>query len=219
MKHILNLKSIKAIIFDLDGVLFDSTNSWIKVEERIAKKLKVSLPKKEIHWQLFGKSAKERMTILFPKHKEEAISLFFGKERQVFLSGFKLFPDTRSLLKFLKNKNLKTAIATGIDKNALNMLLDKNRIWKLIDTTITSEEIKKEKPDPSILLEILKKFKLKSREVLYIGDATSDIETAKKAGIKVIIVTRGAIRSQRQAKKLGANYIFRNFSELRCVIK
>lgn len=219
MKRILDLKQIKAVIFDLDGVLYNSTNSWIKVEKKIAKKLKVSLPQKEIHWQLFGKSAKERMAILFPKHKEEAISLFFGEERQVFLSGFKLFPDTRLLLNFLKNKNLKIVIATGIDRNALGILLDKNRLWELIDTAITSEEVRKEKPDPSILLEILKKFKLKPREVLYIGDAISDIEMSKKIGIKVIIVTRGAIRNQGKAKKLGADYVFRDFAKLRRAIK
>jgi phosphoglycolate phosphatase-like HAD superfamily hydrolase len=79
--------------------------------------------------------------------------------------------------------------------------------------------VKKEKPHPEILLRILKRFKLKSSEALYVGDARSDIELAKKAKVKSIIITRGAIRNPREARKLGADFVFRNLSELLSAIK
>ena len=212
---LLNSGTIKIIIFDLDGVLYDSTMSWIKTERKIAKQLAVLIPKRKAHWQLFGKSAKERIKILFPKEKQEkAKKLFFDEERENFLLGFKLFPDCGLLLKYLKNKNIKVAIATGLDRNALNRILTKDKLWKFIDTTATAEEIGKEKPNPEILTRILEKFKIKSAEALYVGDAISDIETAKRAKIKVAIITRGAIRNKKEAQEFKADYVFSNFSEL-----
>lgn len=219
MKSAIDLEKIKAFILDLDGVLYNSTVAWIKTERKIAKQLGITPPKKEIQWKLFGKSIKERVKKLFPGHQKKALKLFFGEERKNFLSEFKLFRDAKRLLRYLKNKNIKTAIATGLDKNALNIIFKKDTLLKFVDFAISSEEVGKEKPHPKILLRILKKFKLKPSEVLYIGDALSDIETARRAKIKSVIITRGAIKDPKKAKELGADYVFNNFSELLYSIK
>lgn len=206
---------LEIVIFDLDGTLYDSTNIWIKTEKKIAKQLGVSLPKKEAHWDLFGKSTKERIEALFPKEKQiKAIKLFFIKERKSFLSGFKLFPDSKPLLRYFKREGIKIAVATGLDSKALKIIFDKDNLWQFIDFAITIQEVKKEKPNPEILFRVLKNFRKQPKSALYIGDAPSDIKTAKNAGIKVAIVTRGAIRKPQKALISGADYVFRSFSEL-----
>lgn len=210
----------KLIVFDLDGTLYNSTKAWIATERKIAKQLGVLLPEKKVHWSLFGKSVKERIGSLFSKKQQKkAIELFFGKERPFFLSGFKLFSDTKLLLQYLKNKGIKIAVATGLDRDALDIILTRDKLWKFVDTTLTTEEVGKEKPNPNILFQILKKFRIKPQEAIYVGDAFSDIETAKKAKMKIIIITRGAISDSKMALKFGADCVFNDFSELLYSIK
>jgi phosphoglycolate phosphatase len=205
--------SPKLFIFDLDGTLYDSLRSWVNTQKRIGKQLKV--PISEIPIGLFGKSIKEWIKTLFPKRKrKKAKELFFGKERKRFLSGFKLFLDTKSLLEYLKKRGIKIAVTTGLDKNALDIVFKKDGIGKFIDVAITAEEIKKEKPNPEMLFQVLKKFKLKPGEAIYVADAPSDIKMAKKAKMKIAVITRGAITDPKFALKFGADYVFADFSQL-----
>jgi beta-phosphoglucomutase len=210
-----SLKKFKVIIFDLDGVLYNSTDSWIKTMKKIAEQLHDPFFKMVGYQRLFGKSAKALIRAFFSKkYQEKATALFFYKERKRFLSGFKLFPGTKQTLKYLRNKNIKIAIATGLDRNALNVILNKDNLLKFIDVTLTSEEVKKEKPNPEILLQILRKLKLKPAEGLYIGDAVFDIKTAKRAKMEVAIIKGTAIRNKKKAREMGADYVFSNLFEL-----
>jgi len=211
----MSLSSFKLFIFDLDGTLYDSLNSWINTQKRIAKQLQVSLSGKNIPISLFGKSIKEWIKNLFPREKRKrARELFFGKERKKFLSGFQLFPDAKLLLRRLKKRGIKIAVATGLDRGALNIIFKKDKIWKFVDVAITTEEIKKEKPDPDMLFQILKRLKLKSKRAIYVADAPSDIKAAKKAKMKIIIITRGAITEPKLAFELGVDYVFNDFSQI-----
>jgi len=204
----------KLFIFDFDGTLYDNLErSWIRTMKEIAKQIGISFSKRKTQG-LFGKSAKIWIRNLFPRGKQKkALELFFGKERKVFLSGFKLFPDTKSLLRYLRKKGIKIAVATGLDRDALNIIFRKDKIGKFFDLAITAEEIKKEKPNPDILFRILEKFKIKRREAIFVGDSLLDIKTAKNAKIKVAIISRGAITDPKLAFESGADYVFINFSE------
>jgi HAD superfamily hydrolase (TIGR01662 family) len=93
--------------------------------------------------------------------------------------------ETINTIKRLKKDGYILAIITSSSRKKLDILLSKD-IEKNLNTIIGSEDYKKGKPNPEALLKLMKKFKVKKDECVYIGDNIIDIYFAKNAGIRGI---------------------------------
>ncbi len=101
--------------------------------------------------------------------------------------------DAIPLLSELK-KSKKIALITNFDHPPyIYSILNKYNFIEYFDEITISGEVGFKKPDPSIFFITLKKMKLESQEVIYIGDSKEDIIGASKAGIKPILIQRKKI--------------------------
>lgn len=73
------------------------------------------------------------------------------------------------------------------------------------------------KPDPTVLLNLLKKYNVNKEEACYIGDSDVDMQTAQNAGVHAIAVSWG-FRSREFLEKLEPEYIADNTEELKKII-
>lgn len=199
---------IKAIIFDFDNVLIDSRRQALTYQKVIFKHFNVEFPEGKRQRILYTISEEDQYKIFFSKvNKKEfwnyANSLNFKK----YLKSIKISRDSKILLKFLKNNKYKVAIVTN-RSDTTYQILDYFKIKDYFDVILTSEHIKKHKPDPYPINLAVKKLGLKKSEVLYVGDDKVDIEAGKKAKVKVIMYKnkfKGAdyyINSLKQIKKI-----------------
>jgi len=102
----------------------------------------------------------------------------------------KPFPETNEVLEDLK-KNYKLVLISNTDNLSVPQLLDKFKLKKYFDDIVLSCDYGVLKTDKKLFAQALKKIKLKKSEVIMVGDAIpTDIEGAKKAGIKAILVDR-----------------------------
>jgi HAD superfamily hydrolase (TIGR01549 family) len=179
---------IKLYIFDLDGVLLDSSKNMSLAWQDVKNKFNINIPffeyKKHIGLPFF--------TIL----KNIGIKKDYFKIKKIYsassIKNFKkkttLFKDTIKVINTLKRES-KIAILTSKDTLRTNYVLKKKKLK--FDCVITSDNVKNGKPNKEGVLKILSKLKIKKENTVYIGDTKVDELTAKNARIKFLYANWG----------------------------
>jgi phosphoglycolate phosphatase len=193
-KSMLKIKEeIKLVIFDLDGTLINSykaiTSSFNYVMRYFGKQPKsVGDIRKAVGW---GDGF-----LLKPFLNKEDLDLGLRIYRRHHQSSLKsqarLYPGVRELLKYLKDKGYKLAVASNRPTRFSLIILRVLKLRNYFDYVLCADKLKRGKPHPQILNLIRKRFYLKPRQVLYVGDMVIDLLAGKNAGIKTILVTTGS---------------------------
>lgn len=185
----------KAVIFDFDYTLGDSTGGIVKSamyalknlgeQEKTEKEIinTIGLSLEETYKALSGKDEKEKQK-LFKKY-------FIEKADEVMVASTRLYDDTIFVLESLKQKGIKTAIVTTKLNSRIQSILKKFNISHLVDVIVGVENVENVKPHPEGLFLALKELKLEKEEVLYVGDSFVDAKASENAGIDFIGVLTG----------------------------
>jgi beta-phosphoglucomutase len=181
---------VKAIIFDMDGVLIDSmkyhVESWIET----LKSVNINLNERDIYLNE-GRSFVDTIKFLSNEknlelNKSDWIKI--SKERDIYLTQkFKLevYAGIIKFIYFLKLKGFKVAMVTGTEK-LIAEKVSKEMFNDLFDVVISSDDVKHSKPDPEPYQKAIKKLKIKNEEAIVIENAPLGIKSAKDAGLFVI---------------------------------
>lgn len=206
---------IKAILFDIDGVLVDSFESNYKYYCDFFRKVGIRPPtKKQYRATLFmtiWDNIKHHAKIRDPKKIRKLWKIAQKTDYPVHL--YKLPQKSIKILKQL-HKKYRLALVTNRTRRGAFFYIDYTKTRQLFKVLVTFEDFKKPKPHPEPLLVALKRLKIKPREAIYVGDTKVDITAAKAAGIKVI----GFKQFSKMPLK-GADIVINNFSLLPAAIK
>lgn len=190
---------LRGIIFDLDGVLIDSFSAWHKLLNYALKNYgKKTLSKKEFE-KFWGQGMEKDIEILLPEITLNDLQKFYEENFIKFSNYIKIFPETKFVLKKIKEKNILISIASNSAPKIIDCSLKIAKIDKFIDYYVGATDSIKGKPEPDILLKILAHLKLKNEEVVFVGDSQFDIEAGKKAKIKTVGI---GIKGELQISKL-----------------
>jgi len=100
-----------------------------------------------------------------------------------------LYPDVASTINALRTKRVKTSIVTTIAAWKFKSLLKRNNIE--IDYICTAREAQAVKPNPKSFTAVLDKFRIQAQQAMMVGDdIKTDIEPAKKLGLKTVLLCR-----------------------------
>lgn len=193
----IQLRELKAFIFDLDGVITDTAEYHFLAWKALAEDLNISFTR-ELNEELKGIS---RMDSL------EKILQFGGKEQE-FLEQEKLelatkknehyvelinkitpsdiLPGIEKLLRDIKQANLGIALASA-SKNA-NMVLEALKLKDQFDYIVDVTKIKKGKPDPEIFLKAAELLKIDPSSCVGVEDAIAGVEAIKSADMYAVAV-------------------------------
>lgn len=185
---------MKAIFFDLDGVLVDSevlhqnlTLEFLKLEHS-------PIPP-ERFYLLIGshKSLNPWPQIVEGIQLNEPLDDFKDRLRQYKADRLKnidygklIFPETKSVLLELKKRNIKIACASSSRMTYIKKVLDSQNLSELFDLIVTCDDFERSKPAPDIYLYCLNYFNYQANECLVVEDSEIGIQAGKSAGIRVI---------------------------------
>ncbi len=113
----------------------------------------------------------------------------------------KLLPGAWGVLKFLKGKGYKLAIASNRPTKFTRVILKELGVLRFFDVVLCADKADRPKPYPDILWAIARCLSLKGQEVLYVGDMTIDVNCARRAGVRMVAVTTGS-SSKKELKDL-----------------
>ncbi|MBI5393165.1 HAD family phosphatase [Candidatus Woesearchaeota archaeon] len=205
---------IKAVIFDMDGVIINSEPLHDESTNILLKKYNITIPQAE-KTQFFGLNDKDMFKIIIAKHKLKKTPEELTKERELIYfdiidkKGLELFPGILETIKKF-SKRYKLAIATSAEKTKVDFTLKKFNLQQYFPVLITAEDIIKGKPDPEPYCKTIKKLNIKAREAIVIEDSVNGMKSALDAGCFCIAVTNTF-----SAKELkGADLIVNNVSEI-----
>jgi len=210
----LDIINKKGYFFDLDGTLVDSSECHSSAFKEV---LAIHYPDicKTFNYENFkGKSTPSvfrELGITNPKK----IDFFVNEKRRIYLDyinngKISIFSGALRLLRILKNNKKTNYIVTSASRRAALNVLEASGLKTLVDDIITSEDVKRNKPDPDIYFVAIKKCNMQVKDIVVVEDSLAGKIAANEAGIDVIMVN--------QKKDVGTGLCFNTLNELHLYI-
>lgn len=184
-------KYMKAVIFDMDGVLVDSQPYHFKAD--IDTMAEYGVIKDQKFYESFAgtltadrmRTLKEMFGLDVPVEemtikRENMILDIMGKEDIKPVSGIPEF------LRSIKEKGLTTAVASSSDYKLINLILDRLKIAQYFDSVTSGSDVKRGKPSPDVFLLAAERIGIEPAECLVVEDSENGVKAAKAAGMKVL---------------------------------
>ncbi len=205
----------KAVLFDLDGVLFDTEYLAAKFMAEDAAAVNMPLDfdvilsmagmayRKFYHEvdqmlkEMGGLAEFERRCAALPQHK-----MPFGEV---------MYPHVRELLECLKAHGIRTAVCSSSPMDYIKEALNDGKITPYVDYVISGCDLPYSKPDPAIYLLAMKELSVKAEECVVIEDSPFGIEAGKRAGCTVIAYHDKKYRYDQS----GADALISDYTEIR----
>lgn len=207
-------KVIRGVIFDLDGTLIDASEA-------------IYLGLKEV-WHAYGREIfpvedlgkylkadlETTLGFFFPaKEVPNAIPIMRKKYEEIYLEKTRFINGTEEVLRVLHSRGIVLGVASnkfGRFSRGAVMHLGANEYFAAV---IGAGDVPRNKPFPDMLHAALDKMKLAARDVVFVGDTPSDIETGKNAGIDVYALPTG-FHSKRDLSEVRPKRILRRLHDL-----
>lgn len=206
---------IKAVIFDMDGVLINSEPEYLQFNLEFAKTKNPKVTLEDL-FCMVGSSREDAWTCM-----ERAIGN--GQTWEELRDEFRRFdvyssmdyrrifrPEARELMKDLKAAGYRLALASSTQMAIIERVLKENEIFDYFDVIVTGAMFKRSKPDPEIYHYTAGQLGVKEEECFVIEDSTYGVTAAHRAGMTVAALIDDFFHFDQSL----ADYRIRNLSEV-----
>ena len=186
--------NIKAVLFDMDGLMIDTESLATEAFIHSAKKQGYDMTKEETllvlgfttksiyeFWENYFKNSDVSGKQLVDDHYKYI-------ENILFTTGPRKMPYIEELLKYLKESNYKVAVASSSNMNHIINNMEKTGLKKYIDEFASGAEVENGKPAPDVFLLAAERLGVKPEECLVLEDSKAGVLAGSSAGAKVIMV-------------------------------
>ncbi len=208
-----NIDKFKTVIFDMDGVLFDTEKIYLDVWTKVFEKYGYRMTK-EVYCKVIA-TGRENVKKVFKdefgdnipiekmyKEKDKALSEELKKKIPIKDGAYEL-------LKYLKAKKYKLALATSASKERMEKQLNQSNFNNIFDEVVCRDEVEKIKPNPEIFLKAASKLNVSPEECIVIEDSSAGIEAAYKGNMTPLHVV-----DLKEADEKIKKYSYKSFNNL-----
>ena len=184
---------IKAILFDLDGVIVETAGFHYQAWRQLAQDLGFDISE-EFNEGLKGISRMESLDLILAHggvelSEEQKLALAVTKNDNYLTLVSKMTPDdilpgVQDFFKQIKQTDIKIGLGS-VSKNA-KMILERVGLLQEFDAIIDGTKISKSKPDPEVFLNGAAELGFLPNECIVFEDAVAGVEAGKRAGMKVV---------------------------------
>jgi phosphoglycolate phosphatase len=179
---------IRCVIYDCDGVLFDS----VEANKKLYNDLCVLVGRAPLN--------EEEAEYVHMHTVYEAIQLIFGKENSLekkaleslkgidwrdYVAYMRMEPYLLQILNLLKTNDILRVINTN-RTTSMKYIMEHFHLSPFFEMVVTALDVKNPKPHPESVEKILQRFNLNREETVFVGDSEVDQQTAKSSGVKFI---------------------------------
>jgi HAD superfamily hydrolase (TIGR01549 family) len=171
-----------AILFDMDGVLIDSLDSWrSSLNAALKAHNNQEITKEEFIEKYWGYDLYATLDKIGLDH---SIVTACNELYQEYFDKVTMYPDVKDTLQ--KLKRYKKGIITNTPRNRAIQVIKNFKLGRYFNTVVTSDDVDIGKPNPDIVLKACKNLGIEPAEVVMVGDTGSDLEAGNTAGCTVI---------------------------------
>lgn len=176
-------KKVNAVLFDLDGVIVDSFDSWVLAITDMLDEYNMI---DQVDWKFLAKFWGRGVdAICYELGLDKKAAEYCYSRQMTHIDLIKLINNTEEVLIYLKNK-YKLGIVTNIPRLNATTVLDKFGLTDFFDVIMTIEDVNRQKPDPEIIFKACNMLGCKPENTVLVGDTESDVIAGKQAGCIVI---------------------------------
>lgn len=187
------MKKFDAVVFDMDGVIFDSERATMNCWLELAEKYKIE-NLEETFLACTGTTHQKTREIMLETYGEDFLYDTFSKEASVMFhekydgGRLPMKSGVRVLLDYLKNQGKKIALASSTRKQTVVNELRDAGIIDYFDEIITGDMVTHSKPHPEIFLLACEKIGVKPENAYAIEDSYNGIRSAGAGRLRPIMV-------------------------------
>lgn len=184
---------IKAIIFDMDGLMINSERVTYECYVKVLEKMNLTMSE-DFYKRLLGKTLSSAYQIMFDEYgkdfpMDDVLKDVHQLMNDIFeKDGVPLKDGLIELLTYLKENNYLTIVATSSTRNRVEHLLGMADILKYYNDSICGDEVTHGKPNPEVFLRACEKLGVEPSQALVLEDSEAGIQAAHSAQIPVICI-------------------------------
>lgn len=183
---------VKAVIFDMDGVIVDSEPLALKQYTLVLKNLGYEIEEDFLHTLQGVTQRKYWETVKAHLSLAQNIEDLMRNQQAHMIAYWKSLPHLEAnrgipeLLDMIRKAGIRVALATSASSQRVPIFLERLGLSDAFEVVVNGEDIKHSKPAPDTYLLAAQKLKVDPVECVAIEDAKNGVESAKSAGMKVI---------------------------------
>ena len=188
---------IRAVIFDLDGLIVDSEPLHQAAFHRLFQNhgIDYHFDEDEYGRHFVGIPVSQNTAWLPPRFDWNKPVAELIQEREQIFEGLianpinlKAFPGLRKVLDVLQEKKLRTAVASGSPRHHVTMVLQGLQIESYFSVILGGNDVPKKKPAPDVYIRAIELLGFPSEDCIALEDSITGVVAAKSAGLKVFAV-------------------------------
>jgi beta-phosphoglucomutase len=204
---------LRAVIFDLDGVIVDSHPAHKQAWKIFLNSIGKEVTEQELEFVVEGQKRETILHHFLGELSPQQIK-HYGAIKDTLLKDSLPEPKTvKGLDRFMKqirDSGLPMALASSASHSRVEFVLDRLSLRTSFQTVVTGDDVTQGKPDPAIFRMAAQALGVEARNILVCEDAVNGVEAAKSAGMKCLAIAangRGPI-----LEKAGADLILPDFT-------
>ncbi|MFS1977266.1 HAD family hydrolase [Vibrio splendidus] len=185
---------IKAVIFDMDGVLIDAKDWHYDALNKALEIFGLSISRHDHLTTFDGLSTGQKLKMLSKVHVlPESLHNFINEMKQQYTMDIThqlckpMFHHQFALSK-LKENGYQIAVASNSIRNTVKVMMEKSALMEYLDFYLSNQDVSKGKPDPEIYNLAILKLGLKPEECLIVEDNENGLKAAYASGANVLKV-------------------------------
>ena len=214
---------IKAVIFDMDGTLIDSTGIWHEIDKEFFAKRNMELPSDYaqhiVHLGLKQAAVYTKETYHLNESIQDIMDEWHNMSIDMYRYHVELKPHALELLKLLKENSIVMAIATANDEPLYRPCIERLGIGEFFDEIADVNTAKEGKQSAKIYLDLAKKMGAEPQNTLVLEDMPTCIKTVHDAGFPTVAVYDKASEKFDNEKRSNSDLFIKNFDDLIDLLK
>lgn len=193
---------VKAVIFDMDGLLIDSEPLWGRAKDKVLDELGVTISQQDIHDTL-GQGIHNAVDHWYRKYgwnglSPDAASNKIIDEFMVLVKAEgKMKPGVMHVIKICQQAGLPLAIASSSPMEIIDAVVDKLKIRQYFSEIYSARQEPFSKPHPGVFISVAKLLKVSPHDCLVFEDAPAGVLAAKSAKMHCIAVPEPDVKSHK----------------------
>jgi phosphoglycolate phosphatase len=212
-------KDVEAVLFDFEGTLVDlQWNLQGAVKETLEMLRTLGFPIQRLQGMKYSILMLEAVKMAWemeqsPYRVREKIGAIYDRFDGDAFTRWTLREGSKDLLSLLKTKGIKIGLVSNVGRKALEKALPKLDLRAFFNVVVSRNDVQDMKPSGEGLRLALGRLQVMREKALYVGDSLDDVQAAKAAGVKVIIIT-GQESSKTELLSAGPDQLITHFNEL-----
>lgn len=205
---------IRAVIFDLDGTLMDSTDAIVDSYFHTFDTISVPRPDRQLVINTIGYPLRKQFPMMTDHDVDECISIYRAHYTEHSPAKTTLLPGAEETLETFSRRGLRMGFATSKKREAAEMLLEHLGALHYMEARIGPLEVTRHKPAPEPVQKAMSALGATPEETVFVGDMHFDVLAGLAAGVTTLAVSTG-YQSRAELEALNPHAVYDSLVDVR----